>query len=228
MSSYLIETRGRLIGTGWAVLILASILWLLVVPVAAHGLQAGKGLIDTTDTGVDTVTVDTVIVSAETLDTLIKQPAIANRVKSGPPISPKRAFFTSLLLPGYAQARLDRQTSSMIYAVFEIISIGMLSKSAQDLRSAKRLGGDSVIIGYQAGAGGEMLPVYGEPRINTERIKARKLHYEDWIAALAFNHLISAADAYVAAYLWDFKANLEVQSSPTGARTARVGFSRSF
>lgn len=192
-----------------AALILASILLLPIAPGAAHGLQSDKASIDT-------------------VDTVVRQPAVAEAVKSGPPISPKRAFFTSLLLPGYAQARLDRQTSSMIYAVFEIISIGMLTKSAQDLRSAKRLGGDSVIVGYQAGSGGEMLPVYGEPRISAERIKARRLHYEDWIAALAFNHLISAADAYVAAYLWDFKANLEVQSGPSGARTARVGLSRSF
>ena len=50
-----------------------------------------------------------------------------------------------------------------------------------------------------------------------DRIKARRTHYEDWIAAIVFNHLFSGADAYVAANLWDFKANIGVVAAPRGA-----------
>ena len=38
-------------------------------------------------------------------------------------------------------------------------------------------------------------------------MSARKTHVEDWEAALVFNHLISAADAFVAAQLWDLPAH---------------------
>lgn len=144
-----------------------------------------------------------------------------------PPLSPSRAFFTSLLLPGYAQSKLDRPVASMIYAVFEVVSIGMLRKSAQDLKSAKKFGGDSVVIGYNPGADGQFIPVYEESSIGSERIKARRLHYEDWVAAIIFNHLISAADAYVAAYLWDFKANISI-SSGGDRKKASIGLSKSF
>ena len=34
-------------------------------------------------------------------------------------------------------------------------------------------------------------------------MRTRRLHYEDWLAVLVFNHLIAGADAYVAAQLWD-------------------------
>ncbi len=145
-----------------------------------------------------------------------------------PPISPKRAFLTSLLLPGYAQAKLDRPTASMIYAVFEVISIGMLRKSAQDLKAAKNSGRDSILVGYTSGNNGQLTPIYEPGRVNPERVKARKVHYEDWIAALAFNHLISAADAYVAAYLWDFKANIDLSTDVDGGRKAKIGFKKSF
>ena len=45
-------------------------------------------------------------------------------------------------------------------------------------------------------------------RFTPDRIRARRTHYEDWIAAIIFNHLFSGADAYVAANLWDFRTNI--------------------
>ena len=50
-----------------------------------------------------------------------------------------------------------------------------------------------------------------------DRIKARRTHYEDWIAAIIFNHLFSGADAYVAANLWDFRTNIGVVAKPGSA-----------
>jgi hypothetical protein len=150
------------------------------------------------------------------------QPAAPDSLK--PPLSPKRAFLTSLLLPGYAQSRLNRPTGSMLYATVEVVAIGMMLKSAQDLRIAKGSRSDSVIVGYTTN-NGVAVPTYAPGRYTIDRIKARRTHYEDWIAALIFNHLISAADAYVAANLWDFNANVSVSH---GRRTATISARRSF
>jgi hypothetical protein len=65
-------------------------------------------------------------------------------------------------------------------------------------------------------------PVTGQPipdtyvasRFTADRVRARRTHYEDWIAAIVFNHLISGADAYVAANLWDFGTNVNVTATP--------------
>jgi len=60
---------------------------------------------------------------------------------------------------------------------------------------------------------------YIASRYTDDLIKARRTHYEDWIALLVINHLISGADAYVAANLWDFKANIGVVAA---ARSATI------
>jgi hypothetical protein len=57
-------------------------------------------------------------------------------------------------------------------------------------------------------------------RFNADRLSARRTHLEDWIAAIVFNHLLSGADAYVAANLWDFGPNIRGTAS-----TSSVGIS---
>lgn len=137
-----------------------------------------------------------------------------------PPLSPRRAFLMSLLVPGYSQLRLQRPNSAALFGAAEIVSIGMARKSALDLREARRGARDSVVLTWQTdpATGGVVLDsVTGKPKPATyernrntpERIAARRTHYEDWIAAILFNHLISAADAYVAANLWDFPVNVK-------------------
>jgi len=112
----------------------------------------------------------------------------------------------------------------MLFTIIEIGSIGMARKSAQDLAEAKGLAHDSVVATYKIDAVTGVavidpktgLPVpdtYIASRFTPDRIKARRLHYEDWIAAIVFNHLFSGADAYVAANLWDFNANVGAVSS---------------
>jgi hypothetical protein len=39
---------------------------------------------------------------------------------------------------------------------------------------------------------------------------------EDWIAILVFNHLMSGLEAYVAAHLYDFPGDLQLQALPQG------------
>jgi len=139
-------------------------------------------------------------------------------------MSPRRAFFTSLVLPGYAQTVFGRDHAAMLFSVIEIVSIGMARKAAGDLAEAKGLSHDSVVATYQLdpNTGVAIIdPKTGLPipetwiasRYTEDRIKARRTHYEDWIAAIVFNHLFSGADAYVAANLWDFNANVGAVSS---------------
>jgi hypothetical protein len=136
-----------------------------------------------------------------------------------PPMSPRRAFLTSLVLPGYAQNVFGRDKAAMIFTIVEIGSLGMARKAAQDLAEAKSLAHDSVVATYKIDPSTGLavidpktkLPVpdtFVASRFTPDRIKARRTHYEDWIAAIVFNHLFSGADAYVAANLWDFKANV--------------------
>jgi hypothetical protein len=141
-----------------------------------------------------------------------------------PPMTPRRAFLSSLVLPGYAQNVFGRDKAAMIFTIIEIGSLGMARKAAQDLAEAKSLARDSVVATYKidpstglaavdAKTGLPIPDTWVASRFTPDRIKARRTHYEDWIAAIVFNHLFAGADAYVAANLWDFKANVGAVSS---------------
>ena len=140
-------------------------------------------------------------------------------------MSSRRAFLTSLLLPGYAQTVFGRDKAAMLFTVIEIGAIGMARKSAIDLAEAKGMPRDSVVATYRIDPStglAEIDPKTGLPipetwvtsRFTADRIKARRTHYEDWIAAIVFNHLFAGADAYVAANLWDFRTNIGVVATP--------------
>lgn len=140
-------------------------------------------------------------------------------------MSPRKAFLTSLLLPGYAQTVFGRDKAAMLFTVIEIGAIGMARKSAIDLAEAKGMPRDSVVATYQIDPSTGLAvidPKTGLPvpetwvtsRFTPDRIKARRTHYEDWIAAIVFNHLFAGADAYVAANLWDFRTNIGVVATP--------------
>jgi hypothetical protein len=154
------------------------------------------------------------------------QPAATDTPK--PPMTPRRAFLSSLIIPGYAQTVFGRDHAAMLFAVIEIGSIGMARKSAMDLAEAKAFANDSIPATYQIDPNTGLakidpktgLPIpdtYIASRFTPDRIKARRTHYEDWIAAIVFNHLFSGADAYVAANLWDFKANIGIVAAPRSA-----------
>jgi hypothetical protein len=144
-----------------------------------------------------------------------------------PPMSPRRAFLSSVILPGYAQSRLGRPTASILFATVEVLALGMARKSAQDMREAERAPKGYIYTAYSI----DPVTGVGTPsdsvasRFTDSRVRARHLHYEDWLALIAFNHIIAGADAYVAANLWDFKANVSV--NPTDRGVALVA-SRSF
>jgi len=146
-----------------------------------------------------------------------------------PPITPRRAFLYSLAAPGLGQTRLGRPNAALIFATVEGIALLMTQKSALDLRAARFRASDSIVVGYQTNAAGEIvidsatkLPVFEYGRANPlfERVSARRTHYEDWVALLLFNHFFAGADAFVAAQLWDVPVNVGFCPVPGGALLA--------
>ena len=135
-----------------------------------------------------------------------------------PPISAKRAFLSSLLMPGYGQSYLGRKRSGAMMLAVEAISVSMIRESAIGVREARRNAADSLIISY-VDANGTPNVKYG-PAYPRSLIKTRKEHVEDWVALLIANHLFSAADALVASLLWDLPAEVAVSG---GRRSTNLG-----
>ena len=142
-----------------------------------------------------------------------------------PPVTPRRAFLYSLFVPGAGQAALNRHVVGGVFFLTEGLSLALVHRSAEDLRLARQFRGDSLPATYQVDAAGQpVLGADGRPSVSTwsvsrysaARVRARRTHYEDWIAALIFNHLMSGADAFVAAQLWDLPARVGVRTTPDG------------
>lgn len=151
-------------------------------------------------------------------DTLARA-VVAPQAALGRPISPGRAFLQSLLIPGRGQITLGKRNASRFYIAVEALGIGMTIKSVSALREAKRMSRDSTPLEFTVdpATGDSTATVWVASRFPPERINARRTHVEDWVALIIFNHLLSAADAYVAANLWDFPAKVSVSARPTHA-----------
>ena len=134
-----------------------------------------------------------------------------------PPVTPRRAFLYSLLLPGLGQSVLDRPNAGALFAGFELLSIAMLRNAQFDLREARRLQNDSIVVGWVADTtAAGMHPQLVASRYDVGRVHARRTHVEDWIAALVFNHLLAGADAFVAAQLWDLPTQVSARATHDG------------
>jgi hypothetical protein len=148
----------------------------------------------------------------------------------GPPIPPGRAFLYSLLLPGLGQAKLDRPSTGILFATIEVISILQLRQAEIDLAYAKKHHADTVVLYdstvngvVQKDSTGRPIPgAYAYNPYSSDRVNARGVHAEDWIAALIFNHLIAGADAFVAANLWDLPQRVSVFHAPDGQTVVAI------
>lgn len=160
----------------------------------------------------------------------------AGRQAPRAPISPGRAFFSSLVVPGSGQAALDRPYAGGVFLLVEAISLSMLHRAGEDLRLARHFARDSVPLTYQTdpvtgvvavdGDGAPIVATWQAPRYGTGIVRSRRLQVEDWLAALFFNHLFAGADAYVAAQLWDLPGMIGLKQTPFGpaiAATLRFG-----
>lgn len=147
-----------------------------------------------------------------------------------PPITPGRAFRLSLVFPGAGQAQLDRPYAGGVFLAIEAIALAMLHRSAEDLQLARSFRGDSMPASYQIDAstglaardtlGNPIVTAWDVPRYTDAFVRTRRLHLEDWMAVLIFNHLFAGADAYVAAQLWDLPGKVALRQLPFGPAIA--------
>jgi hypothetical protein len=114
-----------------------------------------------------------------------------------PPVSPAGAAFRSLLLPGWGQSILERPGTGAFFVLIEGLALTMTFKSMHQLNYLERVQSED------------------DPE-SVERVEAKRDEIQDWAILIAFNHLISAAEAFVAAMLWDFPDELEVQAFSGG------------
>jgi hypothetical protein len=130
-----------------------------------------------------------------------------------PPLSPRRAFLSSLVLPGYGQAVLGRPTAGALFVLTESIALVMLRESNAELRDARRLQSDSLLTLGRDPTGA----IVTTPSPYTEQlINIRRGHREDWVFFLLGNHLFAGADAYVAAHLWDLPSQVSLRATDQG------------
>lgn len=108
------------------------------------------------------------------------------------PVSPMGAFWRSLLVPGWGQAKLNRKLTGALFVAWEGVTLGMALKATHELRYLEATGSGSV--------------------------KAKKDEQQDWLVLLGFNHLLSAIEAYVSTHLWDFPGDLKIRAMPTRGR----------
>jgi hypothetical protein len=152
--------------------------------------------------------------AAQVLDTARADSAIAPERR--PPLSPKRAFLGSLVLPGYSQSVLGRHRSGAMFLAFEVATVFMIRETTLGIREARRNAADSVLVSYVDGTGAAAAR-YERTSFPRALIKVRKEQREDWIALLVASHLFAGLDALVAAQLWDLPAEVSVSGTPRSA-----------
>jgi hypothetical protein len=114
--------------------------------------------------------------------------AAADTVYPRSPVSPMGAFWRSLLVPGWGQAKLHRKLTGAIFVTWEGVTLGMSIKTSHELAFLRE--------------------------VSSGQAKAKQQERQDWLVLLAFNHLFSALEGYVSAHLWDFPEDLEINAGP--------------
>lgn len=117
-------------------------------------------------------------------------PAVDTLPLTARPLRPMRAFFMSLAVPGWAQARLDRKLTAGLFVMWEGVSLGMSMKTARELAYLTRIDAD------------------------TSRLSAKRQQRQDWLILLGFNHLFSGLEAFVSSQLHDFPADVRFRVLP--------------
>ena len=135
-----------------------------------------------------------------------------------PPISPRRAFLYSFIMPGYSQSVLGRHKAATTFLLVEAIGISMIRESAADAHEARRMATDSIVVSW-VDASGNLQKTITPPPFSSNEVRTRDAHVEDWVAVVIANHLLAGADAFVASHLWDVPARLAIRVRPGGGAT---------
>lgn len=104
--------------------------------------------------------------------------------------APLNYFFRSLIVPGWGQASLDRKLTGGMFIAFEGLALAMALKAGHELEYLERT--------------------------NSGRVEGKRQERQDWFVLVAVNHLFSGLEAYVAANLYDFPADLRMRPLPGG------------
>jgi hypothetical protein len=105
-------------------------------------------------------------------------------------IAPMGAFWRSLLLPGWGQARTGRPVAGAVFASWEGVTAMMTLKAESELRYLRQSGSDNV--------------------------HPKRQEAQDWLVLWIFNHLFAGAEAFVSAHLQDFPKDLKLRAIPGG------------
>jgi hypothetical protein len=111
-------------------------------------------------------------------------PDTAHRIK------PLDAFWRSLVLPGWGQARTGRHVAGALFVAWEGVTLAMTIKASRELDYMEEIGSGSV--------------------------EGKRQEVQDWLVLLIFNHLMAGAEAFVAAHLQDFPEELKLRAVPGG------------
>jgi hypothetical protein len=144
---------------------------------------------DTTKAELDTVVVDTTTGVVRAVPDTSVPVAMPDSVAVRR-VAPFSVFFRSLILPGWGQLHLGRKLTAGLFVATEAVTLGMSIKATRDVSNAQSAGADSVTIA------------------------AKKRTREDWYVLLAVNHLLAGLEAFIAAQLLDFPAELRVERAP--------------
>ena len=134
--------------------------------------------------------------SVVVVDSLGRQATVVD--SAGPPVSAMGAFWRSLVLPGWGQAKVGQPGRGAFYFTMEAASLWMLFKTSQKKAAAERAGDEDLAA-------------------------ARQDQKEDWIVLAVFWALFSAVDAWVSAHMWDFES--AVIPPPDGSPGAAIQYS---
>lgn len=120
-------------------------------------------------------------------------------------ISPRDAFFRSLILPGWGQSSIGAPGRGGIYFALEAGSLWMWIKSDRKLDEAR----ERERIARETGqlTEGQIDPL----------VRDRQNQREDWLTLSIFWLFFSGADAFVAAHLQDFEVHVNAGPRPDGA-----------
>jgi len=105
-------------------------------------------------------------------------------------IHPMGAFWRSLLLPGWGQAKTGRPVTGAAFAAWEGLTAMMTLKAQSEVHYLKESG--------------------------SANVGAKRQEVQDWLVLWIFNHLFSGAEAFVSAHLQDFPKDLKVRAFPGG------------
>ena len=160
---------------------------------AAAALNVGGGPLDAQDSL--TVARDTARGAADSV-----APDSSGVAARRPPVGPGGAFLRSVLVPGLGQVVLGRKLTAVVFVAFETATVGMAIRAHNQVKQAR------------------LTDVSPDSALVVDKKRSR----EDWLVLVGFNHLLAGLEAYVAAHLWDFPADLRLRALPDGGVGAAV------